>query len=110
PDHLQPKWKEIQMKVLFIGGTGVISSACAQRAVDQGIDLYLLNRGQSTRTPPATAHILQGDIRDPGSVRQALGDHTFDAVVNWIAFVPEHIETDLDLLLGRTRQYIFISS
>ncbi|MBE7554125.1 MAG: SDR family oxidoreductase [Anaerolineales bacterium] len=99
------------MKVLFIGGTGKISSACAQLAVERGIELYLLNRGQTSARPaPAAARILQGDIRDKGSASQALGDLTFEAVVNWIAFTPEHIELDLDLFRGRTRQYIFISS
>ncbi|MCL4299316.1 MAG: SDR family oxidoreductase [Anaerolineae bacterium] len=99
------------MKVLFIGGTGKISSACAQLAVERGIELYLLNRGQTSARPaPAAARILQGDIRDKGSASRALGDLTFDAVVNWIAFTPEHIELDLDLFRGRTRQYIFISS
>jgi nucleoside-diphosphate-sugar epimerase len=98
------------MKVLFIGGTGIISSACSQLAVARGIDLYLLNRGQSTRPVPEGAHVLHGDIRDRDSARQALGDHSFDAVVNWIAFTPEHIETDLELFRGRTGQYIFISS
>jgi nucleoside-diphosphate-sugar epimerase len=98
------------MKVLFIGGTGIISSACSQLALDRGIDLYLLNRGQSSRPVPDGAQVLHGDIRNPGSVRQALGDHHFDAVVNWIAFTPEHVETDLELFRGRTRQYIFISS
>ncbi len=99
------------MKVLFIGGTGKISSAGARLAVDRGIDLYLLNRGQTTDRPaPKAAAILQGDIRDKESARKALGDHKFDAVVNWIAFTPNHIETDLDLFRDRTGQYIFISS
>ena len=98
------------MRVLFIGGTGKISSACAQLAVDQGIDLYLLNRGQTTRPIPENLHILHGDIREPSSVESALGDLTFDAVVNWIAFTPEHIRTDLALFRGRTQQYVFISS
>jgi nucleoside-diphosphate-sugar epimerase len=74
------------------------------------MDLYLLNRGTSRRSAPPGAKILNGDIRDPYSVRSALGDHNFDVVVNWIAFTPEHIETDLSLFRGRTNQYIFISS
>ncbi|HRQ39586.1 MAG TPA: SDR family oxidoreductase [Chloroflexota bacterium] len=98
------------MKVLFIGGTGIISSACAPLAVERGMDLYLLNRGQSARPSPPGATVLHGDIRDRDSALQALGDHQFDAVVEWIAFTPEHIETDLRLFHGRTRQYIFISS
>lgn len=98
------------MKVLFIGGTGKISSACSPLAVERGIDLYLLNRGQTDRPLPEGAHLLHGDIRDKASVRAAIEGHTFDAVVNWIAFTPEHIETDIELFSGRTGQYVFISS
>ena len=98
------------MKVLFIGGTGIISSACAPLAISAGIDLYLLNRGQSFRPTPPDAQVLHGDIRDPQSVRSAIAGHHFDVIVNWIAFTPEHIETDLDLFRGQTSQYIFISS
>lgn len=98
------------MKVLFIGGTGIISSACSKLALDRGIDLYLLNRGQSHRPVPAGAKVLIGDIRDASSARAALGDHHFDAVVNWIAFTPEQVQADLELFRGRTGQYVFISS
>jgi len=98
------------MNVLFIGGTGIISSACSQLAVERGIDLYLLNRGSSSRAAPAGAKILKGDIRDKESARQALGDLQFDVVVDWVAFTLDHIETDLELFRGRTKQYIFISS
>jgi nucleoside-diphosphate-sugar epimerase len=98
------------MKVLFIGGTGIISSACSQLALAKGIDLYLLNRGQSMRATPQGAKVLHGDIRDPASARLALGSLQFEVVVDWVAFTPEHIEADLDLFRGRTGQYIFISS
>ena len=98
------------MRVLFIGGSGVISSACSALAAQQGIELYVLNRGQSVRSVPKGTHLLRGDIRDPASAREALGALTFDAVVDWVAFTPGHIETDLELFRGRTRQYIFISS
>ncbi|GAB4151763.1 MAG: SDR family oxidoreductase [Candidatus Promineifilaceae bacterium] len=98
------------MKVLFIGGTGVIGSACSALAAAQGVELYLLNRGRGGREVPASAHLLQADARDPQAVTQAIQGHTFDAVVNWVAYTPDHIETDIALFRGRTRQYIFISS
>jgi nucleoside-diphosphate-sugar epimerase len=98
------------MKVLFLGGTGVISSACSRLAVNRGIDLYLFNRGQTARPIPEGARILHGDIRDRASVAHALGDTTFDVVVNWINFTPEHVEADIELFRDRTGQYIFISS
>lgn len=97
------------MKVLFIGGTGVISSACSELAVQQGIDLYLLNRGRSNRSVPEGAKSLRGDIGDPAIADLLIG-HTWDAVVDWIAFTPEHIQRDIDLFRGRTGQYLFISS
>jgi nucleoside-diphosphate-sugar epimerase len=99
------------LKVLFIGGSGIISSACSQLAVERGVDLYLLNRGSTSARPvPDQATVLRGDIRDLDSATDALGDLTFDAVVDWVAFTPEHVQADVDLFRERTGQYVFISS
>ncbi|WP_213450602.1 SDR family oxidoreductase [Rhizomonospora bruguierae] len=99
------------MRVLFIGGSGIISSACSRLAVERGIDLYTLNRGNEERRPlPAGVTRLRGDIRAPESARAALGDLTFDAVVDWVAYTPGHVRADIDLFTGRTGQYVFISS
>jgi nucleoside-diphosphate-sugar epimerase len=98
------------MKVLFIGGTGTISSACSRLAVKRGMELYLFNRGQTERPVPKGARVLHGDIRDKASVESALGNATFDTVVNWINFIPEHVEADIEFFRGRTGQYIFIST
>jgi nucleoside-diphosphate-sugar epimerase len=49
-------------------------------------------------------------MRDAASVGAALAGQTFDAVVDWIAFTPQHVQTDIDLFRGRAGQYIFISS
>jgi nucleoside-diphosphate-sugar epimerase len=97
------------MKVLFIGGTGVISSACAQAAVRAGMDLTLLVRGKTLRWPPAGAHVLRGDIRDAAWARSVLRQG-FDVVVDWIGFAPSHMQLDIELFAGRVRQYVFISS
>ena len=98
------------MKILFIGGTGIISSACTQLAIERGHELMLLNRGQSSRPMPEGAQQIQADIRDLAGAKAALAGRHFDVVVNWVAFSPEHIETDLALFAGRTGQYVFISS
>jgi nucleoside-diphosphate-sugar epimerase len=98
------------MKALFIGGTGNISSACVELALSRGIEVTLLNRGTSGRPVPNGAQVLHGDIRDPQAVQAALGSRSFDVVADFVAFTPEHIETDLELFRGRTGQYIFISS
>jgi nucleoside-diphosphate-sugar epimerase len=98
------------MRVLFIGGTGVISSACSDLAVAQGVELFLLNRGGSLRQPAAGARQLHADIRDPSSVRTVIGSMDFDVVVDWIAYTPDHVDVDLELFRGRTGQYVLISS
>src|SRR3989304_886114 len=98
------------MKVLFIGGTGIISSGSAALAVERGIDLTLLNRGQSVRTPPAGAHVLHADIRDRAAVQDVLGKQKFDVVADFFAYTPDQVQADLDQFAGKTGQYIFISS
>ena len=100
-----------EFKVLFIGGSGVISSACAREAVSQGIDLYVLNRGQNTTRPlPPGVTELRADARNPEAVRDAIDGFDFDSVVDWVAFTAEHVRSDIDVFGGRTGQYVFISS
>jgi nucleoside-diphosphate-sugar epimerase len=98
------------MKILFIGGTGLISTACTRRAAEMGLDLTLLNRGRRSVEIPPGVRILQADIKEPEQVQRALADESFDSVVNWIAFKPEDIQRDVELFSGRTGQYVFISS
>lgn len=99
------------MKVLFIGGTGNISSACSELAISRGIDLYHLNRGVSAsiRKVEGVKTII-ADIRNFQETQQAIAGHHFDAVVDFIAFVPEHIQNDIRLFAGKTDQFMFISS
>ena len=98
------------MKVLFIGGTGLISEAVSKLAIARGIELYLFNRGKRDGFVPEGAKVITGDIRDAQSAAAALEGHVFDVVVDWIAFTPEHVSVDIELFRGRTKQYIFISS
>jgi nucleoside-diphosphate-sugar epimerase len=99
------------MRVLFIGGTGIISSGCAKRLVERSdVALSFMVRGQSSRPVPKGVEVIAGDVRDPASVRRALGDRTFDAVVNWVAFTTAHVQADIEFFRGRTGQYVFISS
>jgi len=96
------------MKVLFIGGTGNISTASSKLAIDKGIDLYHLNRGQTTVKIPKVRSII-GDINKPNELSE-LKKHQWDVVVNWIAFTVEDVERDIELFKAKTKHYIFISS
>ena len=96
------------MKILFIGGTGIISTACTQLAIARGFHVTLLNRGQ--REVINGAHQITTDINDPAAAGHALAGTSWDAVVDFISFTPADIEARLALFRGRTGQYIYISS
>ena len=98
------------MKVLFIGGTGIISTASTRLAAERGIDLTLLRRGQHTSDLPRNVSTITADITDEAAVAKALGKQSFDAVVDWIAYAAADVERDIRLFRGRTNQFIFISS
>jgi nucleoside-diphosphate-sugar epimerase len=98
------------MKVLFIGGTGIISTACTQSAIEHGIDLTIVNRGRRSVDVSGEVKALTANIEDTAAFSQALAGACFDAVVDWIAFRPADIERDIALFRGRTRQFVFISS
>lgn len=98
------------MKVLFIGGTGTISSAISHLAIQKGMDVYLLNRGNRTDFIPENAKVITADINNEEEVLKKLDGESFDVVVDFIAFNTLHIERDYRLFKDRTSQYIFISS
>jgi nucleoside-diphosphate-sugar epimerase len=97
------------MRILLIGGTGVISTACTRLAVECGHEVHLLNRGRRADAPSGAA-VIVCDVTDERAVSTALEGRAWDAVVDFVAFTPEDIERDLRLFRGRTAQYVFISS
>jgi len=96
------------MKILFIGGTGIISTACTELAVARGLDVTLLNRSQRGAIPGTRT--ITADVSVPGAAAQALAGRSWDAVVDFIAFNPPDLEARLGLFRGRAGQYVFISS
>lgn len=98
------------MKVLFIGGTGTISTAISALAVKEGMELYLLNRGTNRDFVPEGAKVITADINDEQSVQEKISGMHFDAVADFIAFTPKHLERDYRLFCRKTNQFIFISS
>lgn len=99
----------VLMKVLFIGGTGNISTRVSQLAIDRGIDLFHLNRGKTRKRLTGVRDIV-ADIHDEAGASAALAGHEWDCVVDWIAFTPGHVQRDIRLFQGKVRQFIFISS
>jgi nucleoside-diphosphate-sugar epimerase len=96
------------MKVLFIGGTGNISTPVSEMAINKGIDLWHLNRGN--HTPIVGVNTIYADYNNYNDLKNALENHHWDVVVNWIAFTPDQVEKDIRLFTNKCNQYIFIGS
>ena len=96
------------MRALCIGGTGVISSAVTELAVERGWEVTALNRGN--REVPAGVISWQADIRQEQEVAALVERESFDLVVDFIAYTREDVERDWRIFRGKIKQYIFISS
>lgn len=99
------------MKILFIGGTGTISSAITRALVNKGEDVWLLNRGnRNDEFKGKVKELIVKDVNDESEVLSILGNEKFDVVCDFIGFVKEQIERDFRIFDGRTNQYMYISS
>ncbi len=99
------------MKVLFIGGTGTISTAISRQLINSGTDLYIINRGNRNDVLGSKGvTYLTCDIYDEIAVKNLIQDLTFDVVADFIAFDPSALERDYRLFKDKTKQFIFISS
>jgi len=99
------------MKILFIGGTGTISSAITRQIIDNSNhQLYLINRGTRNNILSDNVTLIQADINNEADVAEKIKDLNFDVVADFIAFVPAQLERDYRLFNGKTKQFIFISS
>jgi len=98
------------MKILFIGGTGTISTSISAALIEQGHELYLINRGNRNNALPEGAIPLIADINDEDKIKKLISQLDFDIVADFIAFSPEHLERDYRIFKNKTKQFIFISS
>jgi len=99
------------MKILFIGGTGIISTAISKKLLESGEhELYLINRGNRNDRLPEGYKSIICDINDEAAVAKLLEGMEFDIVADFIAFVPSQLERNFRLFNGKTKQFIFISS
>lgn len=98
------------MKVLLVGGTGVISSGVAPEVLRRGMELWLMNRGNRADRTPAGAKQLIADCNDPEAVAKALEGHHFDAVVHFRIFDAAQMRQAVKLFTGHTDQFFVISS
>ena len=98
------------MKILLIGGTGVLSRDISKRAMSQGMELFLLNRGNRPGEIPPRAKLIKADIRNKQEVAEKVKDMEFDVVVDFLSTLPSNLELSLSLFGDKCKQYIYISS
>ena len=98
------------MRVLFLGGAGMIGSAAAAEVAAQGHELTIVTRGEPRRPVPAGTRQLRANVHDAARLREVLAGATFDAVVNWVGFTPAQLDGHPELFTPITGQYVFIST
>jgi nucleoside-diphosphate-sugar epimerase len=98
------------MRVLFLGGAGMIGSAAAFEAVRQGHELTIVTRGEPRRALPADVRQVRCDVYRTDELRAAVGDSRYDAVVNWVGYTQAQLAGHASLFSGVTSQYVFVST
>ena len=98
------------MKVLFIGGTGTISTAITKALIEKDEEVWLLNRGLKSTEFDGKVNQIIADVSDEADVAKKIEGMSFDVVCDFIGFVPEQVERDYRLFAGKTKQYMYISS
>ena len=101
----------MKKRALFIGGTGIISTAIVKRLANElDWEVWVLNRGNRPEVLPEGVHHIAADINDEADVLAKIGDLTFDSVCEFIGFTVPQVERDYRLFAGKTKQYIYTSS
>lgn len=98
------------MRILIIGGTGVLSSAVVKESLKKNHSIYMINRGNNIKNIPPNVILYKTDYQDLGKVKSFIKNQTFDVVIDFICYNEEQIKYSLDLFGKITKQYIFISS
>jgi nucleoside-diphosphate-sugar epimerase len=98
------------MKLLLVGGTGVLSTAITQEALKNDVEVYMINRGYRQELIPKGVHLLKSDIHDEKMVTSMIEDLFFDAVIDCICYTEKDLKYSFNLFKNRTKQYVFISS
>lgn len=98
------------MKVLLIGGTGILSTDVCKEALKKGYEVTCLNRGNHVELQNDNAKVILGDIRNPIEITQKFKNLNYDVIVDFLSFTPKHLKDTLDIFAHKCKQFIFISS
>jgi nucleoside-diphosphate-sugar epimerase len=97
------------MRVLFLGGTGNISTACVEHALARGHQVGILTRGQRPSPFGPWVEVLHGDRDDASALGKAAVER-WDAVVDFLAYTPAQVDLVMSAFAGKAGQYVFIGT
>ncbi|MDR3077818.1 MAG: NAD-dependent epimerase/dehydratase family protein [Planctomycetota bacterium] len=98
------------MKIMILGGTGVISRAIARLALERGFEVSVVNRGQRKVDLDPRIRRLQADRTDPVRFRETLKGEKPDVVIDMICFNPDDARQTLEIFRQLAGHIIFTSS
>jgi nucleoside-diphosphate-sugar epimerase len=96
------------MKILIIGGTGVLSKAVTKEAMCQNIAVTMINRGN--RPIPTGVNHIKADKNAYKLLSKKLNGMHFDAVIDFLCYTDEETTRSFRFYSAYTAQYFFISS
>ncbi len=96
------------MKILFIGGSGNISTDCAALLYERGHEILTVTRGRNTL--PVGYQAIHADRKQPDTLREALKNVSVDIVIDFLGYELEDVQNDFKIFQNRIQQFIFISS
>jgi nucleoside-diphosphate-sugar epimerase len=97
------------MKVLIIGGTGLISQGIIKHLLLRGAEVTQFNRAKRENPFGNSVRSITGD-RNNLSFADAFKTETFDVIIDMICFTPEQAQSDVRAFGGRCEQFIFCST
>lgn len=99
------------MKVLLIGGTGIISKEVCRISLEMGYEVFVLNRGKSKEHLLTGASLIEGDVRleSVSELRKKISND-YDVIVDFITYNEEQLKKTINFIKGMSKQYIYISS
>ena len=99
------------MRILIIGGTGIISTGITRLLIERGNDVVLYNRGLRPSQVEGNYTTITGDRKEYAAFEKQMAEAgTFDCVIDMVCYLPEEAESALRAFKGRTAQYIFCST
>lgn len=97
-------------RAFFIGGPGTLSASAIQDLLERNYEVAVFSRSTRLDELPSSVHAYLGERHQPTALKNAFDDFHPDVVLDFICFTPQEAEQTKNLVKGRVRQFIFVST